>query len=63
MLHHEALRQLTHDLQLQRRRDGEAERLATQARSRHQQRRKRSALDAVLELLRRGRAPAPIHGA
>lgn len=52
MLHHEALRQLTHDRQQQRRREAEAERLALQARGRQHRRRQRLTLDAALGLLR-----------
>ncbi len=63
MLHHEALRQLTHDRQQQRRREAETERLALQARGRRQRRRRRLALDAALELLRHRRGPAQSYGA
>ncbi|MEO5574910.1 MAG: hypothetical protein ABIR67_03470 [Gaiellaceae bacterium] len=63
MLHHEALRQLTHDHQQQRRREAEAERLALQARGLRQRRRQRLALDAALGLLRRRHGTAPSHGA
>ena len=63
MLHHEALRQLTHDRQQQRLREAEVERLALLARGRRQRRRQRLALDAALGLLRHGRRPAQSHGA
>ena len=61
MLHHEALLQLTHDRQQERRREAEAERLALQARG---QRRRRQwlTLDA-LGLIRHRRGPAQSHGA
>jgi len=55
MLHHEALRQLTRDLQEQRRREGEAERLALQARGQRQHRKRRLLLSAL--------RPARSHGA
>lgn len=63
MLHHEALRQLTHDRQQERRREAEAERLALQARGPRQRSRRRLALEAALGLLRHRRGPAPSHGA
>ena len=63
MLHHEALRQLTHDRQHERRREAEAERLALQARGSQHRRRQRLTLDAALGLLRHRRGPAPSHGA
>jgi hypothetical protein len=56
MLHHEALRQLTHDRQQQRRREAEAERLALQARGRQHRRRQRLTLEAAFGLLRHRRA-------
>ena len=61
MLHHEALRQLTHDRQRQRRRAAEAERLAREARARQQQRRWLT-LDAALGFRHR-RRHAQGHGA
>jgi hypothetical protein len=62
MLHHEALLQLTHDRQQERRREAEAERLALQARGLQQRRKRRLTLDAALGLLRHRRA-AQSHGA
>jgi hypothetical protein len=62
MLHHEALLQLTHDRQQERRRDAEAERLARQTRG-QRRRRQRLTLDAALGLLRHRRSPAQSHGA
>lgn len=61
MLHHEALRQLTHDRQQQRRDEAAAERLALQARGRRHRRRQRLTLEAALGLLRH-RGAAPSHG-
>ena len=62
MLHHEALRQLTHDRQHERRREARAERLALQARGRRHGRRQRLTLAAALGLLRH-RGTAQGHGA
>jgi hypothetical protein len=62
MLHHEALRQLTHDRQQERRREAEAQRLALQARGRRQ-RRRRLALEALLGWRRHRSRPAQSHGA
>jgi hypothetical protein len=59
MLHHEALRQLTHDRQQLRQREAEAERLARQARG-QRQRRRQLTLEAALGLLRHRHAA---HGA
>ena len=63
MLHHEALLQLTHDRQHERRREAETERLALQARGRRQRRKRQLALEAALGLLRHRRSPAQGHGA
>ena len=59
MLHHEALRQLTHDRQQERLGEAEAERLARQARG-QRQRRRQLTLEAALGLLRHRRVA---HGA
>ena len=63
MLHHEALLQLTHDRQHERRREAEAHRLALQARGRQHRRRQRLTLEAALGLLRHRRGAAQGHGA
>lgn len=63
MLHHEALRQLTHDRLQQRRDEAAAERLALQARGRQHRRRQRLTLEAALGLFRHHRGAAPSHGA
>ena len=47
MLHHEALRQLTHERQELRRREAEIEHLARQARGRRQRRRRQWLLNAL----------------
>ena len=62
LLHHEALRQLTHDRRRERLRDAEAHRLALQARGGQHRRRQRLTLEAALGLLRHGGA-AESHGA
>ena len=61
-LHHEALLQLTHDRQHERRREAEAHRLALQARGRQHRRRQRLTLEAALGLFRH-RGAAQGHGA
>ena len=51
MLHHEALRQLTHERRNAREREAQAERLALQARGRRHRRSRRRALAEGLEHL------------
>jgi hypothetical protein len=58
MLHYEALRQLTHEHQLQRELEAQAERLALEARGRRHRRARRRALAHGLEQLLTGRRHA-----
>ena len=59
MLHHEELRQLTHERQQRLRAEAESERLARQARGRRHRRRRRLTLRSALELLLRSGRHAP----
>ena len=56
MLHYEALRQLSHDRGERLRREAAAECLARYSRGRQQQRRRRLALAATLDLILRSRS-------
>jgi hypothetical protein len=58
MLHYEALRQLTHERQLERELEARAEHLALQARGRRHRRARRLALAAGLGYLLAGRRHA-----
>ena len=63
MMHHEALLQLTHDRQQERRREAEAERLALQSRGQRHERRRRLTLEAAFGLFRHRRGATQSHGA